>query len=233
MIFGWSGNPSVPVFLSPAVTPWTSKLERGANNPSIRLYKYSKKTGKVIEILQYFLNLTAANINNQADWLMEYEFTKTYGTRDMSAWSLRHLAEKFKPHESELFLKYYVHYQVSNKPVPCDSKCKQQLLCSITQVDYKQNAKCQNGVKIQPMVYTTTQTLTDVKPTRHFQLPPPPQLSKRPHHHHHPVPRYMYIVIYSLVILVVILFVGITVYCCCREPRRVTYLSQPRYVLIS
>ena len=35
--------------LAPAVTPWNSTLapETGANNPSIRLFKYNFKTGEV------------------------------------------------------------------------------------------------------------------------------------------------------------------------------------------
>ncbi len=200
----------------------------GANNPSIRLYKYDKKTGKILEIMQYYLNLTAANADNKADWLMEYEFTKTYGVPDMSAQSLRHLVDDFIPDQSVMFHKYYVHFQVSTKPVPCDKKCKQQHLCSITEVDYDKNAHCQNEVK-----FVATSGGSDAPTTRHYPAPPPPPYPSKEYHLHQPVPRYMYFIIYSLVILVVILFAGITAYCCCREPRRVTYLSQPRYVLIS
>ena len=48
---GSEGNVVGVGLLAPAVTPWLSTLapETGANNPALRLFKYNKETGEVIE----------------------------------------------------------------------------------------------------------------------------------------------------------------------------------------
>ena len=53
---GSEGNVAGVGLLAPAVTPWNSTLapETGANNPALRLFKYDKRTGEVIEFCEIF-----------------------------------------------------------------------------------------------------------------------------------------------------------------------------------
>jgi hypothetical protein len=49
------GEPLVPVFVAPAVTPWRYVIPSGtgpAHNPAIRLVKYDRQTGRQLDILQ-------------------------------------------------------------------------------------------------------------------------------------------------------------------------------------
>lgn len=65
------------------MTPWETTLPgvvgSAANNPSLRLFKYERDTGSLIDIWQYYLNLTEANLAGVAHWEIEYKATETYG----------------------------------------------------------------------------------------------------------------------------------------------------------
>ncbi|CAD5121210.1 DgyrCDS9745 [Dimorphilus gyrociliatus] len=65
----------IPMYLSPPLAPFLYK------NPSVRLYKYNKKTGKIDDIFQYYLNLTDKN----PEFKLEYSFKATYGLENAHA----------------------------------------------------------------------------------------------------------------------------------------------------
>ena len=62
-----AGSAVLSMLLAPSVTPWETTLPGviggTGNNPSVRLIKYHRRTGQVQNIHQYYLNLTAANVN--------------------------------------------------------------------------------------------------------------------------------------------------------------------------
>lgn len=222
---GKHGVPSIPIYLSPSVTPFTSNLSWGANNPSIRLYTYDRDSKKILDYQQYYLDLPEANLKKIAIWKLEYTFTKEYGVVDASAISLHRVAHSFQADSSISFKKYIKNFDVSYTPtIRCDKQCKKSHICSITQIDYDKHSRCLNSVKT---------AKANLPPNYHHPLPPEVETRNEHKHHAHEVPRYMYIIIYSLVVFVLLAFAAISLYCCCKEPRKAPYVTQPRYVLIS
>ena len=132
------------LFLAPAVTPWNTSLPGvGPNNPGIRLYDYDTATGRVVNIRQYWLNLTEANSRNETDWTLEYRATKRYGVPDVGGASMIELAERFLKKGDSTFDAYYGFNSVSYD-FSCDAKCKTTQVCSIMCVDYDEYYRCLN-----------------------------------------------------------------------------------------
>merc|ERR1719510_2182139 len=83
-----NGNVVSVGLLAPAVTPGKSTLapETGANNPSLRLFKYDTTTGMIVDYEQFWVNLTATFSENYNDsnaaaiWESEYVFSEYYET---------------------------------------------------------------------------------------------------------------------------------------------------------
>ncbi|XP_046392438.1 acid sphingomyelinase-like phosphodiesterase 3b [Ischnura elegans] len=93
VIYSEDGLPISWMFIAPSVTPW--RTPAGANNPGIRLYKFDTNTGQVLDYVQYYLDLDAANHLDTAEWKVEYNLTSFYGLSNVSAASLHELAETF------------------------------------------------------------------------------------------------------------------------------------------
>ena len=133
--------------LAPAVTPWATTLPGviggAANNPGIRLIKYQRKSGAILDIWQYYLNLTEANHQGAPQWRLEYQATTAYNIPDLSTASLQRLLEKFRARESEMFEKYYSYNGVLFDPSEkCEGDCKTAQMCAIEYVDYEEHKKC-------------------------------------------------------------------------------------------
>jgi hypothetical protein len=61
----------------------------------------------VLDYRQYYLDLSAANLRNAAEWLPEYNFTDYYGLNEVSAHELHNLVENFAVQEgAALFSRY-------------------------------------------------------------------------------------------------------------------------------
>ena len=87
------------------------------------------------DVLQYFTNLTEANIRDKPEWKLEYRASSSYGIPDVSTASMQKLVESFASVNSENFAKYYKFNSVSLNQ-NCDAKCKKGQVCSITKVDF-------------------------------------------------------------------------------------------------
>ena len=225
-------------FMAPSLTPNYDV------NPSVRLYKYNRDTASIMDIQQYHLNLTQANIDNKANWTLEYTATQAYGLPDLSLPSLQKLVDSFKPDDSSTFSDYYKFFLSGNIEAEFNQTIKEKFICSATKVDFDEYYKCigvnrsmveaNSGFGIQAVDDATTLIPTTENPssvdvtvlnvTRHHPTP-------HHHHKHKPVPRYMFYVIGALVVVVVLLFIIITILCLRRRGRYV--MVQPRYVLIS
>jgi len=205
------------VFLAPAVTPWFSTLPGvGSNNPAVRLYKYSRPTGRVVDYTQYFLNLTAADAANRDNWTVEYCATEAYGISAVDAESLSDLVKKFAndSQSPDLFTRYYRYNSVSHDLSNCTGPCKQQQICAASEVELDRYSQClvsahwsQSNTKSVP---TTTQ---------------------KPHHRHHRRRVAAYFLLGSLIIFIAVVFLVLAV-CCYQRRRAVVYFSQSHYSLI-
>ncbi|XP_011799843.1 PREDICTED: acid sphingomyelinase-like phosphodiesterase 3a isoform X2 [Colobus angolensis palliatus] len=130
------GSPVNSLFVAPAVTPVKSVLEKQTNNPGIRLFQYDPHDYKLLDMLQYYLNLTEANLKGESIWKLEYILTQTYDIEDLQPESLYGLAKQFAITDSKQFIKYYNYFFVSyDSSVICDKTCKTFQICAIMNLD--------------------------------------------------------------------------------------------------
>ncbi|XP_017779074.1 PREDICTED: acid sphingomyelinase-like phosphodiesterase 3b [Nicrophorus vespilloides] len=148
VIYNEHGRPVSWAMLAPAVTP--RRTTDGANNPGLRLYKFDKDSGQVLDYTQYYLDLPLANTNTKTDpeWMVEYNFSSYYGISNITPLSLHNLAEKLTqstPTENPSFNRYYRANSVrmySGGVGGCDSNCAHTHYCAITRVDYEEYDHC-------------------------------------------------------------------------------------------
>ena len=185
------------MLLCPAVTPWKSTLPGvGANNPSIRLFKYDRDTGIPQSYIQYYLNLTAANMKNSADnWQKEYDTSDVYAIDEIRPTKVHSLLKAFSDKSNGLFKHYLQYNSVQwDSSTACNDTCFQRHICAISELDFDNFRTCLSGGK------------TTAHPGHSTT------------HHHHPkqpltVPNYMYYVIGGLAAVVFLLFIIIATMC--------------------
>ncbi|XP_077443895.1 cyclic GMP-AMP phosphodiesterase SMPDL3A [Stigmatopora argus] len=136
------GTPVNSLFVSAAVTPIKDASAPYSNNPAVRLYFYDKKDHGILDIWQYFLNLTEANLRQRADWTLEYVMTDAFGLPDLRPVSLFRLGLEMWT-RSEVFDTYFAHYTVGydDRP-PCGGDCRAFQLCSLFFLDQATYSKC-------------------------------------------------------------------------------------------
>ncbi|XP_072688430.1 cyclic GMP-AMP phosphodiesterase SMPDL3A [Canis lupus baileyi] len=147
------GSPINSLFVAPAVTPVKSVLQKQTNNPGIRLFQYDPHDYKLLDMLQYYLNLTDANLKGESNWELEYVLTQTYNIEDLQPKSLYGLAKQFATPGNEQFMKYYKYFFVSyDSSVICDGKCKAYQICAILSLDHISYKDClrQHYIKHHP-----------------------------------------------------------------------------------
>lgn len=138
-----NGNPVSSVFVAPAVTPVKSVLQKETNNPGVRLFQYNPHDFKLLDMLQYYLNLTNANLEGTATWKLEYILTQSYGIKDLQPKSLYGLAKQLAALDSKQFLKYVNYYLVSyNSTIICNEVCKANQICAIMYLDHIPYVDC-------------------------------------------------------------------------------------------
>ncbi|XP_064483650.1 acid sphingomyelinase-like phosphodiesterase 3b [Ornithodoros turicata] len=161
LISSGSGSVSTAAHLSGSVTPWGSIHARAVNisipvNPSVRLYKYDRSTGNLLDYTVYFMNLTQANADydqartsNEAAqpnmlWQPLYTFTTAYNVPDASTASVLALYAKMVAGED--VIAQYVRYTTSLKDFgPCDDFCIRVHLCAIGHTDTMDYQTCMNS----------------------------------------------------------------------------------------
>lgn len=137
------GEPVSSVFVSPAVTPFKHAEEPYSNNPAVRMYLYSREDYGVLDIWQYFLNLTEANLSQRADWRLEYVMTSSFGMGDLRPPSLLRLALSLRLRPSGAFRVYFLHHTVSYADASlCDADCFLSQVCSVCCPDRHSYSRC-------------------------------------------------------------------------------------------
>ncbi|XP_018598045.1 cyclic GMP-AMP phosphodiesterase SMPDL3A [Scleropages formosus] len=140
------GKPVSSVFVTPAVTPIKDASEPYSNNPGVRLYKYDPRSFGMLDVVQYFLNLTEANEERKADWKLEYVMTEAFDINDVEPQSLQKLARSFAGCRSEAFQKYFNHFMVSyDDTIVCQGLCKTRQVCAVQFLDSATYSQCVEG----------------------------------------------------------------------------------------
>ncbi|MGH0138941.1 UNVERIFIED_CONTAM: hypothetical protein FKN15_068064 [Acipenser sinensis] len=104
------GNAVNSLFVAPAVTPIMGALESQSNNPGFRLYQYDSSDYNLLDIWQYYLNLTEANEEKKPNWKLEYIMTKYFNIKDIQPRSLYELAQRFEKPQSKEFQQYFNNF---------------------------------------------------------------------------------------------------------------------------
>ena len=154
------GVPKGAVIINPPVAPRGSEPK----NPSIRKVLYNPNTGVMTDIVQYFMDLTKANLDGASNWKEEYRFTSTYGIPDVSAASLHSLLQEFKNPDSSKFRAYYNYYYVSWPREHCSCACKNKQICQIEHANADKYRQCVKDAE------TETQTCKAALTTATFIL---------------------------------------------------------------
>jgi len=205
-----AGAPAVAVLMAPSVTPWFSTLPGfGSNNPGVRLYKYSRQTRCIVDYVQYFLNLTAANAAVRDIWSVEYRATEAYGISAINATSLGQVLQQFVENPS-LFNRYYRYNSVSYDLTACTGRCRKEQVCAAAEVEFDKYAQC---LWFQ---YPASTSTTTHKPHRH---------------HRHRMQMFTYFLLGGLIFVIAVLFLLLAVFCCQRR-HAIIYFSRSHYSLI-
>ena len=142
----FSGSVTQSFFLAPAVAPWETTLDGvmggPGNNPAIRLVKYHRSTGEVLDIHQYYLHLDEANQSGNDTWQLEYIATEYYNQPDLTSCSLARIAEELWDND-ELFTKYYLANGVRYDPDEVwDNETRIVHVCSMMYSHYDDYQQC-------------------------------------------------------------------------------------------
>ncbi|XP_050302558.1 acid sphingomyelinase-like phosphodiesterase 3b [Anthonomus grandis grandis] len=147
VFYSENGRPISWSMLAPSITP--KRNHDGPNNPGLRIYKFDRDSGQVFDYTQYYLDLSAANSNGKAEWVVEYNFSTYYGINDITPLNLHTLADKFTQEsgsgENGVFTKYYKanSVRINNKAsYNCDDTCAHMHYCAITRIDYEEHEQC-------------------------------------------------------------------------------------------
>uniref|UniRef100_A0A023FSH5 Putative acid sphingomyelinase ixodes scapularis acid sphingomyelinase n=1 Tax=Amblyomma cajennense TaxID=34607 RepID=A0A023FSH5_AMBCJ len=145
-----NGAPVSSIQLAGSVTPWgssspTYRQVSVPTNPSVRLYTYRRSTGHLLDYDVYYLDLVKANAaaasQKEPDWEHLYSASRDLGQADLSTASVVELAHRIA--RSPDLLSRYISLSSSLKDVgPCDSACRQTMLCAILASRRDSHAAC-------------------------------------------------------------------------------------------
>ncbi|XP_059614202.1 acid sphingomyelinase-like phosphodiesterase 3b isoform X2 [Phlebotomus argentipes] len=120
IVYSDMGKPVSWIMIAPSVTP--RKMNVGANNPGMRLYKFETDTGQVLDYTQYYLDLEQANAANEASWQAEYNLTtQYYGLAEVTSLALHNLADRFSNNEDPLLANLSLHNELASSNCLCVS----------------------------------------------------------------------------------------------------------------
>uniref|UniRef100_G3PEI7 Acid sphingomyelinase-like phosphodiesterase n=1 Tax=Gasterosteus aculeatus aculeatus TaxID=481459 RepID=G3PEI7_GASAC len=140
------GKPLTSLFVSPAVTPIKHVEEPYSNNPALRVYLYDPEDFAVLDLWQYFLNLTEANEKQRADWRLEYIMTEAFGLSDLRPARLLQLGLSFLLPPADAFRRYFAHFMVSyDSGAACEGECKLLQVCAVMHLDRRAYSRCVAG----------------------------------------------------------------------------------------
>ncbi|KAL0206767.1 hypothetical protein P9112_012478 [Eukaryota sp. TZLM1-RC] len=140
---------SFPVFAAPAILVEAhdvAKVGHLGNNPGVRLFKYDRATGDLLDYEQYWMNLTLSNEKGVALWNLEYRASSFFGIENLNGDSMMEAYHKLVDCP-ELFHEYWT-YQHVLKPKPKISDDARRIhLCGIKYIDLLDVYLCHLGRK--------------------------------------------------------------------------------------
>ncbi|XP_046746468.1 acid sphingomyelinase-like phosphodiesterase 3b [Diprion similis] len=145
LVYDRKGKAVSAVLLAPPMSP------RFGNYPKIRIYMYDKHSGKLIDYVQYYFNLTKANqdadmTSPEKYWEVSYSFRDFYRLPDATTSSFEKLVKNFQSDNNVVFDRYHSNAEGRvNHKATCDYRCKLISLCVITSLEFGRFSECVSG----------------------------------------------------------------------------------------
>ena len=144
------GSAVVSLFIAPSITPWryviVSETEP-PHNPGARLIKYDRQSGRQLDILQYYVDLPAANANRQLNWTLGYIATNEFSIPDITPESMDALVIKLQDSSGQIFKKYVNWYNTNAiKGYPCNTQCHKSVMCGLRHMKEEDFVRCLTAV---------------------------------------------------------------------------------------
>lgn len=113
-------------------------------NPSYRIFTADTKTGYIVESSTYHTNITLANLQDNPEWVWEYNATSTYNMSSLFPEDWAALTNRFETDDA-IFQTYYKYESSSGKSDYCDSSCKKKQICGVRSADSRLLSSCLYG----------------------------------------------------------------------------------------
>ena len=138
------------LFIAPSITPWRYVIateEEPPHNPGARLIKYDRKSGRHLDILQYYVDLPSANAQGQLNWTLGYVATNEYLIPDITPASMDALVTKLQDPAGQ-YIKKYVNWYNTNavKGYPCNTLCHKSVMCGLRHMKEEDFFQCMKAV---------------------------------------------------------------------------------------
>lgn len=139
------GRPVMTMYIAPSVTPWrykTSATTGPKHNPSFRLIKYDRITGRHLDLVQYYMDLPESNKHNRAIWNVAYIATRDMKIPDISPSSMDDFANRTKNPTSQEFQNHLKWRNANAEVMPCDALCHSLLFCNFMKLQERDFKVC-------------------------------------------------------------------------------------------
>ncbi|XP_064626795.1 acid sphingomyelinase-like phosphodiesterase 3b [Lineus longissimus] len=234
LFLGLDGKPINVGILAPSVSPYAypKNQENTKANPGIRLVKYDRDNGNILDIFQYYLDLNTANKAKKADWKLEYQFTKAMVVKDLKPVSMHELLIRLsKDIGLESFHKLYSWNRISSKQdTSCVGVCRKVYLCAVKHLDIASYDVCMGDMS--PRNETSTPATGTDAPTH----PITNSSDSEPFYPSHPyhqgtIPKSVIYLVMAIGLMLLVAFLAVTVYLHKRRKLypKVSYHRIPKY----
>ncbi|XP_011438303.3 acid sphingomyelinase-like phosphodiesterase 3b [Magallana gigas] len=137
LFYDHSGRPEMTLYVAPSVTPWRYKIPSATgpkHNPSFRLIKYDRTTGRHLDLVQYYMDLPESNKQSRPIWSIAYTATKDMGVPDISPASMDGFATRTKNPNGPEFQNHLMWRNANAEVMPCDALCHSLIFCNFFKV---------------------------------------------------------------------------------------------------
>ena len=133
------------LYIAPSVTPWrykTSSATGPKHNPSFRLIKYDRTTGRHLDLVQYYMDLPESNKQNRPIWTIAYTATTDMGIPDLSPRSMDNFATRTKNPNGPEFQNHLKWRNANAEVMPCDALCHSLIYCNYMKLHEHEYKTC-------------------------------------------------------------------------------------------
>lgn len=147
------------ILMAPSVAPWMNP-NYSPSSPAFRILDYAIPTGELMNVHQYYMDLSLSNQLDQPIWSRLYSLGSLYGIRPINGEAMLDVYNRLS--KSDQMMSEYIDRQGAiNTTKSCDSICRRHILCSIKYMRLVEWMQC-----VQPYDDADTPSTTSYLPTR-------------------------------------------------------------------